>query len=144
MAMQTTSPAKIIRTLFLERGMDVEFGCEFFIGFEPSQPDRCATIYDTTGVIQGRVLDTGEVIERQGVQLRVRAEDYPHCWGKTARVVDVMDSLINEVVFCDGTSFVISTCSRSSGILPLGEDEKQRHRMTVNYLVQYRKENENG
>jgi len=107
---------------------------------EPDKPDDCVTIYDTTGIHQGKTQFDGEVQERHGIQIRVRSMN-----GKTGRtkaraIIVALDPIKQRTVSVEAeATYTICSISRTSDVLSLGkEQETDRNLFTVNCTVAFR------
>ena len=135
-----TPPADIIRQLLIDLSLaDTSDGWEVFVGFFPDEPDKALCVYDTAGVLDGRIMATGEVIEHPGIQIRVRAKSYTEVWGKITEVVRALDG-VNKVsiVFSEEEAYTVHNVSRSGAILPMGLDEvgnRRLHNFAANMTV---------
>jgi len=107
-----------------------------YVGYMPDDTRRNAgAVYDTVGLLDGRIMRTGEVIEHPGIQIKVRSLGYETGYQKAREVVVYLDALINELVTIQQKNFMIKNASRSSMIASLGLDEKNNHNFTVNYTT---------
>jgi hypothetical protein len=117
-----------------------------FVAFLPDVPDTSMAVYDTAAVKQGRIMRTGEVIEKKGIQIRFRSSNYPAAWTKAEAIRDAIDALpVGTLVTMVPTaeSWRIQNISRTSGILNVGmeeEGDRKRFNMTINALLTMRKE----
>jgi hypothetical protein len=110
--------------------------------FISSMPDGyevksdCVAIYDTPGELQGRLM-IGRVIQRYGIQIKVRAIDAQEGFAKAEAVAVCLDSLRNEDIGVGEDTFRIRNASRTTPVTPLGAEEgtKRRFLFTVNFLI---------
>ena len=147
--------AEIIRQLLIDEGHGVVFNrletpankaWSVFISREPDTPDKCITIFDTAGILQGRLHDSGEVQEQFGFLVRLRSDDSRLGTNKLREIVEFLDEDIGskEVVVTDATgtsttTYTIGDASRRSAIIPLNvdEDNSSRYLFTVNYTINF-------
>jgi len=134
------SPADVMRLLLMNLNLaDTSEGWPVFVGFFPDVPDEAICAYDTAGVMDGRIMATGEAIEHPGIQVRVRGKSYPAVWSKITEIVrglDVVKKL--SVVFPDLEAYTVHSVSRSGAILPMGIDEignRRLHNFAANMTV---------
>jgi len=73
-----------------ESSLGLTFATNLFIGREPTEPNDCTTIYDTTSMAPSSTLSQGEEYYNDAAQIRVRNTDYLTGW---ALINDIMDSL---------------------------------------------------
>lgn len=86
---------------------------------------RALGIFDSEGIKQHR-LQSGENIERQAVQILLRADDYPVGWAKIVQLRNELDAL--KIVVDAGTYvFYVPNISRSS-VIPLGQIDASKRR----------------
>lgn len=141
------SGAQIVRQLLYDNGyaeapaVGAEWPC--FVsslpdGKEPSSavPDNALCAYDTAGLQDGRYM-TGTAVEHGGIQIKVRASDYPTAQVKAKQIAAFLDSTKRETVTLDATDYRIDNVSRSSTVTHLGNspDSKRRTFFTINALV---------
>ena len=100
--------------------------------------NNAGCVYDTTGLLDGRIMRTGEVIEHHGIQIKIRAIAYQTGWQKIRETVAYLQKLLNEALSMGGSHFVILNMSRVSPIACIGTDEKRRFLFTVNFLATIR------
>ncbi len=135
-----TSPADIIRQLLIDLSLaDTSEGWEVFVGFFPDGPDEALCVYDTAGVLDGRIMETGEVIVHPGIQVRVRGKHYAEVYGKITEMVRGLDAVKKlSVVFSEEEVYTVHNVSRSGAILPMGVDEvgnRRLHNFAANMTI---------
>ena len=134
------TPAVYIRQLLIDEGVGTEEGdWKVYVSFLPPSPDLAICVYDTTPKDDGRVMDTGERISHPGIQVVVRG-DYPYVFLKVQEICDLFDSLLDKEVTFGGETKKIHSMTRTSGVIPLGVEEKghkSRHLMSVNYIATF-------
>jgi len=134
-----SSPADIIRVvLFLKGVSDIRF-FPCFVAYMPEDFDNLIVVYDTTGELDGRIMSTGEVVEHPGIQIVVRAKDYPTGYDKCLQICKAFEEVKNLPVAISPTeTYVVSSITRKSGIISLGIDEndrKRRHYFSINFTM---------
>jgi len=97
--------------------------------------DDAGAIYDTAGTLDGRVINTGEVIEHYGIQVKIRARDYQTGWQKIRNIAASFSTVQNMVVNIGDDDYRVWNISRTSPIVNLGVDERKRFQFTVNFLT---------
>lgn len=126
------SPAEILKELLLSNSDE----WDSFISSMPDSPDNCVAIYDTAGTLDGRVMKTGEVDGHYGIQIKVRSLNYEDGWQKLNEMVNNLDlATVPLEIVVGETTYIIQNGSRTSPIVPIGNDEKRRSLFTVNYLM---------
>lgn len=83
--------------------------------------------YDEDGIKQGRLMGSGEVIERANVQILIRSTDYRTGHALMKALALYMDSIKRKGIDLDGVGFFIPSITRSS-MFPMGLDETQKKR----------------
>lgn len=106
-----------------------------FMIAEPDTPNQCATIYDTTPVVDGIVKQTGEMMQHYGLQLRVRDPSYASGWNKATEVKTLLPTLRYVTITVDGEDYQLQAAIPTSGVIPLGMDDKRRELFTVNFVA---------
>lgn len=143
-----SSPALVIRRWLIDSGLAPDSGSAPwapFAAFLPDNPDTAIGIYDTTGVLQGRIMATGEQIEKPGVQVRVRSADYKAAYAKADEIRLRMDSLlpiVSVVLPGAGEEWQLSNIARTASITYLGIEEsgdRKRHNLTINATLTIKK-----
>lgn len=89
------SPADITRYLLIDEGLGTlptdSSSWPVFVGVEADTPDNVITVFDTTSRLDGRTHNEGEVAERQGIQVRVRARDHATAYAKAQAITIALD-----------------------------------------------------
>jgi hypothetical protein len=96
--------------------------------------DNIATITDTEGMKDGRIMVSGETIIHPGFQVRIRSTDYTTGYQKIYTVAKELDKLLNFAVTIDNESLLVVSVSQQGGILPMGiEPNGRRYHFAINY-----------
>lgn len=112
-----------------------------FVTFLPDGdevPTDCGAVYDTTGVRDARILDTGENLFRFGFQVRLRGSDYTALWKRAEAVSDFLASVQNVDVQMGAKWWTVQDVSITTPPISLGLEpgvKKRRHLFTVNGIV---------
>lgn len=135
-----TSPADIIRQLLIDLSLvDTSEGWESFVGFFPDTPDEAVCVYDTAGALDGRIMESGEVIEHPGIQIRVRGKSYTAVWSKITAITRGLDAVQKvSVVFSEEEVYTVHNVSRSGAMIPMGIDEignRRLHNFAANMTI---------
>ena len=140
----THSPADVIRWLLVSGslGTNPSLGLTWpiYASDDPDLPDDLMTVYDTAGVTQGRLQETGETAEHRGVMVQIRGIDQPTTWAKADAVRAYLDeSVHNEIITVGGSQYVVHAVTRKSGPISLGrEPTTSRFLFTLNAVVSLR------
>ena len=115
-----------------------------FLTHTPEALDDCITIYDTTGIKLGRLME-GEVVQREGAMIRIRSSSYSDGWNKGKDLVEMVDGARKKEVDLDAgdfggmegdfSNFVIDSLMRESTLLVVGTEsagERRRQIFTLN------------
>lgn len=136
------SPADVVRWLLIQTEQGVapsSVGAwPVFVSIEPDRPDNCITVYDTEGILEGRIQTTGEVVEQLGVMLRVRSQNYPLGYSKCLNLQRELDQQIyRRQVTVQNSTYVVHSLTRRGSILAIGKDRGNSDRFifTLNYTL---------
>ena len=136
------SPADIVRYLLvdLSRGTlpEDETTWPIYVSQEPDSPDSCITVYDTSGILEGRAQISGEIQEHYGIQIKVRAASPTVAYTKIAEINSWIDeSVRNNSVTIESSQYLVYAITRKGGILSLGKElsASKRNLYTVNAIV---------
>ena len=131
------SSVDIMRMLedYSDSALGLAFGIDLFIGREPTEPDNCVTIFDTTGGPAQLTLDEdNDDYYYTSVQIRVRNRDYITGWDL---IHDIMISLHGRAQETwNETLYTLISCS--SGPALLDWDDNNRARFIINFNLQRR------
>lgn len=144
--------SKIIAAFLVAKGAGVDGGSDplglwpVFYDEEPTDPDSCVTVGNTSPVRDDATMPDGEVYERQGVMIRVRSSDGDLGYTKAEslkQLVDAYGSMLDSpaVFTLDGTRYKIHRIMRTTGVIAVGRTLPASDRLawTVNALVNLRK-----
>lgn len=130
----------ICRQLLLDLSLGTDGSSEWpvFVGILPDQPDNAISCYDTAGIMNGRIMRTGEQVEHPGLQIMVRSPDYLSAINKANAIALALDQQSDVVVQMESNRFYrIQNISRAGAILPLGlnEDDRRRYHFSINAVL---------
>lgn len=131
---------KILSLLGLGTHPDTGQPWPIYVDQEPDFPDNCITIYETSGINEGKLMPTGEDVEHPGLQIQVRCEASQPPVGrkKTREIKSSLDQLTSPYSLSfEGISYTIYSFNPQGSIIPLGRDmtNKNRFLWTINYTV---------
>jgi hypothetical protein len=132
-------PGFVLRQALVDMGLAAEPDATewpAYHGKEPPTPDDVITVSDTAGRNLGRAGPDWEEQELYGVQVRVRSGD--DAGGRKVRDIALaLAKLQHRLVVVEGTTYTIADFSRSSGPIPLGEEDPASSRkvFTLNGLL---------
>lgn len=129
--------AAIIRKLLIDLGIGTAAGSwPVFIAFLPDFPDNAIIVYDTAGILDGRIMATGEQIEHPGFQIRIRGPEYPVVLSKVSDIALGIDSQRKvSVALSVSEAYTVHNISRTGAPIPLGLEEigdRKNFHFTVN------------
>ena len=139
------SPADILRYLLIDLGHGTlpSDGAlwPIYESQEPNLPDNVITTYNTTNVHQGRVMSDGEVQERYGIQIRVRATTELIAFVKSQAITISLDQDVYlKGVTINGSGYLVHAVSRISGPMSIGKEtpDSKRDLFTINVTAAIR------
>jgi hypothetical protein len=113
-------------------------GWPVFYGSMPAQPDSCVCVFNTQGVQNAVVQQTGEVVEHHGVQVLIRGLPYTSVRTTAFHLAAYLERFAVPVdVTYLGAVYRFWAAMRTSSVIDLPEepDGKGRRRVSVNYLL---------
>ena len=136
------SPAAVIQQMLIDLSLatdPVNNGAwPVFVSNEMDTPDSCITIYDTDGLLEGRIQVSGQVIEKPGLQFRFRAARPDTCFVKANAVMVAMEGSVNLLSVTISTSnYLVHAIDRVGSLISLGReaDVSNRHIYVFNATV---------
>jgi hypothetical protein len=106
-----------------------------YVGYIPDIINDAGVVYDTEGLLDGRIMRTGLVIKHQGIDIGIRAKDYDDGFAKIIEIADALDGTRNVTVTIGDKDYLIRNMSRKSDIIYEGVDEKRRFGLTIQYNI---------
>ena len=134
----------IIRDLLINRSLGEVYNTPgtwpVFVANTPDSPDNCLTVFETTGVQNGREMIGGAYFEQKGLQILVRSNTYPVGDSKARDIAkDFTETLSPYTLFqADSNEYYrIHNISKSSGPIPAGRETEasKRYLFTINFTV---------
>ena len=139
------SPADILRKLLVDLGLGVwppipkdqeSTQWPIYATGEPPSPDNCITVYDTTGVKDGRMMSDGAIDFHHGFMVRLRAAMFPRGFAKANDLAEALDKQVqdNIVTMSSGAVYKVYVTSRTGDVISLGRDTptSKRSVFTIN------------
>lgn len=142
------SPADVIRRLLIDLGLGLdpspttaEVTWPVYATTEPSVPDNCITVYDTTGYDEGRTAPDSERQEHHGFQVRIRSATFATGYVKARAIATAMDAQYQDVMTLDGSRYLVHCITRIGDVLPIGKEtpNSKRDIFTINCKAALRK-----
>lgn len=105
-------------------GLHTDASWPGFYGSMPAEPTNAVAIYDTTPVVHGRVMKTGELVQAHGVQIKVRGADYLTGYQKIAAIKTLLleDTKLKSIAFASKTFWLLAF-KQSLDIVKLYKEE---------------------
>lgn len=138
-------PEEIIQQMLVDMGEGVIggqagdwpiFAGDFPGNDEETVEDDAVAIYGTQGLIQGRSHIDGEMAEKYGIQVRVRAENVVDGYVKCKSVFDKLTKqVLRREVDVDLEVYVVQAVTSTSTVIPLGRTGPDRNRHYVANFV---------
>jgi len=138
--LRAVGPAEVLRAALTDAGVvdapALQDGGHWpcFVNYMPDTPSRVVAIYDTTGILEGRVMRTGATVRHPGWQIRVRADDYPSLWARVSLIQTALDAIRNTGVVVDGSRRTMAAVTQTGDALDLGQEPNAlgRNNATLN------------
>lgn len=142
------SPSEIIAKMLVDDGYAV-FDQNLATGSKwkvhvlivPDDPPRVITVYDTTGIKDGRIM-AGITIIHPGWQIMIRALSADIGWWMAKRIFDYSDTILRksvqidartvETVLLPASTYRVQGLYKTGSVQTAGQDEKRRFLFTVN------------
>ena len=125
------SPAEVVRQLLIDLSLGEDSQSSdwsVFVGVQPDSPDNCITVYDTTGILDGKVQFTGDTLEQHGVQIKIRARTVPLGRARSNLIGKKLDQDVQRTeVTVDSDDYLVHGVQRGN-ILHLGHEPESRNR----------------
>lgn len=144
------SPAEVIRSLLVQRGVGVFPGIEqktpfditvqIHVGSMPDNINICLCVYDNAGIVESRNMWTGKIMEHPGIKIMARGERYQDndIIYLAAKALDTMITG-SEVKMRNKIVAQLHSVYRTSNVLHLGEEKgTRRHLWAFNARVAFR------
>lgn len=122
----TLSPADVVRRLLVNLGYGTlpgNLNWPINVARELDTPDNTITVYDTSGVLQGRLQPTGVNEEYHGIQVRVRSTVFETGWAKINAIAYACDVLVEaSTVVVSSATFVVGSIMRTGSPMWITRD----------------------
>lgn len=102
-----------------------------FVDHLPHRPHQAICVYRTTGIRDGRIMQTGHSVRHPGWQIRVRGLDYAAVWSRVRRIQIVLDSILRREVEIGGQWYIIQAVTQTGDALDLGQEPGADRRSSV-------------
>lgn len=134
------SPAEVLRAWMISQGLGSTVGQSqtwpVYAFNRPDSPDEVIVIYNTSAMLDGRYMRSGEVVEHPGIQVYLRGVTDASAWSKGIAIQDALEQLKNAAVTIGQNQYKLSAFSRTSSLTFIGQEEKNKRRQyTINGTV---------
>lgn len=104
---------------------------------EPPSPDNCLTLTDTAARSDGASMTDGEEYLHWGVQIRVRAGDYPTGFAKAEALRVLLNEGVYDYTVAIGSARYLIHCFSNTNLLRMGKEAgaSKRDVFTVNAML---------
>jgi hypothetical protein len=96
-------------------------------------------VFNSSPVPDGRLPD-GAIMEHPGIMVQVRADTPDKGDNKIRAIQDHLASLNYTEVVVQAATYTVQKVTKTSGPMPIGEDDRHRHNFTLNATVTLREE----
>lgn len=140
----THPPSKVIQQLLVDLGLATlpaaDGSWPVTASQEEDKPDSVLTVFDTSGVPDGRTMIDGVMQEHYGFQVKIRAARFQTGYTKASAIQNAIDSSVrNTSVTVDSSVYAIATITRTGSIIHVGtEPTSSRNMFTINATVSMR------
>lgn len=128
----SSSPAEVVAKLLIDRGLasvpaytgpQQYSGGDWpaFASNEPSTPDDCLTVFDTTPRNDARLMPTGETAQHYGITIKVRSVDHPTGQLKAGVLRVALDQRVYMESVTLGSNTFLVECFTGTQVLYLGK-----------------------
>lgn len=134
------SPSAIIAAYLISEGLGTRQSDDddwpMFISSMPDIAKDCSAVYDTSPLIEGKLMRGGVVVEHYGIMVKVKSDDYETGWSQITRMMTVLDELLNVEIELSENLYLLKGCTRRSGPQFIGQDTETRKSLfTMNYTI---------
>lgn len=114
----SNSPSEIISQLLIDLSLATDADTwPVFADFAPESPDNLVSVFTTPSRLQGKDHVIGDVAEHMGFQISVRSGSFSSGDQKARNIAASFDIQKNVTVTYSGSSYILSSITRRSGIL---------------------------
>ena len=135
-------PCKIVRQLLIDLGLGLEVAdppdaWTVYATGEPSDPDRCITVFDADGVASGRYMFDGRLVGSYGVNVRVRSAVPEDGRSKMSAIRNALAAAYKVDVAWQGGAYLVHDFHRIGQVHAIGKDTPgtKRNAFTLNALA---------
>lgn len=136
------TPAQIIRQLLVDMEVATDGGVwPAYHGVEAASPDNAITVYSTQGQPQSRRMIDGKIVEKRGLQIRVRSVTETVGWVRADLIrATLSEDVYRRTVHIGSNSYLVHACDRFGEILYLGLESPTSVRAlhTMNFVAAIR------
>jgi hypothetical protein len=98
--------------------------------FPDTTPDNAAAIFDIEPQLDARVMQTGEIIQHQGIRIELRSKEYEAGYLKMFNLMEALALVQQVTVVVESSSYVLWSVTNKTGVVSLGvEGDTKRRRL---------------
>lgn len=107
---------------------------------EADMPDNALTVYNTTGMDDGRSNPDAERMQHYGIQVRVRATSHPAASAKAYAIAILLDEVYTQTIDIGSSSYLLHSVNRVGPPVDVGKETptSKRSIYTINALAALR------
>ncbi len=140
------SPAKVLAEILKLAELTGEPDAASWPTFLSSMPDgddvsvNCIAIYDTVGMVEGRLLSSGLYLIQYGLMIRLRAAAYEQGWEKGIELQEYIQTINRRDVEIEGETYLVDNLSLTSPFASNGHEPgaKRRELFSMNLFMGFR------
>lgn len=114
--------SEVIRQWLLDEGLGNDTTWQVKMENVPNEPVQLIGIVTTSALKQGRLMRTGEVIQKPRLEIQIRTQLFKTGKLKSVEIEQAIDSLYKASVTVGGSLYTIQNITRDSGFVSLGTD----------------------
>ncbi len=138
------STEDVIGKLLVDFGLgqqtDVANDWFVYVNSLPHDPDNAIAVYGSESRTQGRIQQTGRIVEQYGFQVYLRSNTYEVGRSKMSAIGSKFDKEVKRTnVTIDGTNYLIHAITRYGSVLFVGTEQPQgtRKEFSLNCVVTF-------
>ncbi len=135
-------PSDIIRQLLIDLSLGTDgvlTNWPIYSTASPNEPSDIIVVNQTESKQQGRLMNSGTIVEFYGINFSVRSEDVVLAGDKAQDIAFAMDETVDRDVVSmtsPTNTYQIEATTRVSAPLPIGkEEEGRREQFSINIIV---------
>lgn len=125
----TIPPADIIAQLLQD--LDLVGAYSLFVSSLPDEEgnNEAIAVFDTTAMDDGKLARGNVRIEHPGFEIMLRSMVYRTGYMKMRQIALALDQAVRQVVTVDGVNYLVHNIKRTTSVIYIGMEEKNRRRL---------------